>query len=483
MHWVTETETMENFAGSLLPVEIEQGSLKPNYDHKVRTRMKRSPQMKLFSPKIRTWIGQWNVRTLYECGKVAQLAAEMRPCSLEILGVSEARWNQFGETELATGELFIYSGKENKDDVHERGVGIMLSGHAKKCLVEWEPIDDRIITARINAKIQKITIIQCYAPTNNAEPYEKEEFYNKLQAVVDKAPNRDILIIMGDFNAKVGRNNASIERIMGREGLGDANENGEELVDFCALNGLSIGGTLFPHKSVHKGTWISPDGVTENQIDHILISQRWRTSLQDVRVKRGATIGSDHHLVVASLKIKLAAKKPITNTRRKFDVMKLRDPDTKQTFQIELQNRFESLFLQEEEEEVRNLSGDGDAWAQDIDINALWKKTKKILVDTCRSVLGCMKRTQKEWLSDETYRKVEERRKAKQVLNVARTRQGKREANRYYSEKNREVKKSCRRDKMNLIESIAREAEDAAKKNDLRTPYMTTRKLSGIRCN
>ena len=83
-----------------------------------------------------------------------------------------------------------------------------------------------------------------------------------------------------------------------------------------------------------------------------------------------------------------------------------------QTFQIELQNQFESLFLQEEEE-ARNLSGDGDALAQDIDINAQWEKTKKILVDTCGSVLGCMKRARKEWVSDETYRKVEERRKAK----------------------------------------------------------------------
>ena len=229
--------------------------------------------MKFFSPKLRTWIGQWNVRTLYEQGKLAQLAEEMRHYRLEVSGVSEARWNQFGEIELASGKLLIYSGKENKDDIHERGACIMLSGYVKKCLMEWEPVDDRIITARINAKIQKITIIQCYAPMNNAEPYEKEEFYNKLQTVVDNAPNRDILIIMGDFNAKVGQNNASIERIMGKEGLGDVSENGEELVDMCALNGLSIGRTLFAHKRVHKANWRSPDGVTENQIDHILISQ------------------------------------------------------------------------------------------------------------------------------------------------------------------------------------------------------------------
>ena len=142
--------------------------------------------------------------------------------------------------------------------------------------------------------------------------------------MVDKAPNRDILIVMGDFNAKAGQNNASIERIMAREGIGDVNKNGEELVDFCALNGLSIGGTLFLYKRVQKATWMSPAGVNENQINHILTSQLWRTSLQDVRVKRGATIGSDNHLVVASMKIKLAARKPIINARRKFDVMKSR---------------------------------------------------------------------------------------------------------------------------------------------------------------
>ena len=94
--------------------------------------MKRSPWMKLFSPKFRTWIGQWNVQTLYESGKVAQLAVEMRRYRLEILGVSEARWNQFGQTELATGELFIYSGKGNKDDVHERVVGFDYQGMQKR---------------------------------------------------------------------------------------------------------------------------------------------------------------------------------------------------------------------------------------------------------------------------------------------------------------------------------------------------------------
>ena len=82
---------MENFAESLLQVAIKQGSLKQNYDHKVRTRMKRNLRMKLFSLKIRVWIGQWNVRTLHKAGKVAQLAAEMQT-KLRIFNMEDPKY-------------------------------------------------------------------------------------------------------------------------------------------------------------------------------------------------------------------------------------------------------------------------------------------------------------------------------------------------------------------------------------------------------
>lgn len=64
------------------------------------------------------------------------------------------------------------------------------------------------------------------------------------------------------------------------------NENGELFTEFCSNNNLVIGGTLFPHKNIHKVTWISPNHITENQIDHITISRKWRGSLLDVKSKR-----------------------------------------------------------------------------------------------------------------------------------------------------------------------------------------------------
>jgi len=78
---------------------------------------------------------------------------------------------------------------------------------------------------------------------------------------------------------------------MGIHGDGVINENGEMFCDFCASNGLVIGGTLFPHKKSHKLTWRSPDRITENQIDHMAINKTWRISLQDTRVMRSADAG------------------------------------------------------------------------------------------------------------------------------------------------------------------------------------------------
>ena len=75
-------------------------------------------------------------------------------------------------------------------------------------------------------------------------------------------------ILMGDFNAKIGRDNTGYEEVMGKQGLGEMKENGEKFADLCSLNQLVIGGSIFPHKRTHKATWRSPDHVTENQIDH-----------------------------------------------------------------------------------------------------------------------------------------------------------------------------------------------------------------------
>lgn len=114
-----------------------------------------------------------------------------------------------------------------------------------------------------------------------------------------------MLLLTGDMNAKVGTDNLNYEREMGKHGCGERNNNGERLADFCISNSLIIGGTIFPHKNIYKPPWKSPDGRTTSQIDHIIINGKWRMSLHDVRAYRGADAFSDHHLIAATIKLKL----------------------------------------------------------------------------------------------------------------------------------------------------------------------------------
>jgi hypothetical protein len=160
--------------------------------------------------------------------------------------------------------------------------------------LEWNPVSERIITARVKTKYRKMTIVQCYS----GEADEKESFYRLLDKILVSLHRSDIVLMMGKFNAKVGCNKEDVEHIMGKHGTGECNENRELLIETCRNHGLMIGGTLFPDKECHKVTWVSPDpqGRTQNQIDHNCISNNWRKSLLDLRNKRGACLRSpfDH---------------------------------------------------------------------------------------------------------------------------------------------------------------------------------------------
>lgn len=249
--------------------------------------------------------------------KLAQLTKEFRRYNLQILGLSEIRLADSGERRCSTGEYLLYSGKP-QDQIRANGVGFLLSKTAHSSLMNWHPISDRIILARFQTKHKNMTFIQVYAPTEKASPEDKEEFYGKLAYTLrNDVTKSDIVVLIGDLNAKVGDSNDGWERAMGKFGLGTMNENGELFAEFCTEHDLVIGGTLFPHKDIHKVTWVSNDRRTENQIDHITISRKWKSSLLDVRSYRGADVYTDHHLVIGSLRVK------ITKVRRPHVAMLL----------------------------------------------------------------------------------------------------------------------------------------------------------------
>ena len=127
-----------------------------------------------------------------------------------------------------------------------------------------------------------ITVIQAYAPTSNAEEAEAERFYEDLQDLLEITPKKEILFIIGDWNAKVG--SQETPGVTGKFGLGVRNEAGQRLIEFCQENALVIANTLFQEHKSRLYTWTSPDGQHQNQIYCILCSPRWRSSLQSLQV-------------------------------------------------------------------------------------------------------------------------------------------------------------------------------------------------------
>ena len=150
-----------------------------------------------------------------------------------------------------------------------------------------------------------------HALISNAEETEVEQFYKSLQDLLELTPKKDVLFIIGDWNAKVG----SLETpgVTGKFGLGVQNEAGQRLIGFCQEKALVIVNTIFQQHNRGLYTWTSPDGQHQNQIDYILCSQRWRSSIQSAITRTGADCGSDHELIIAKFILKL---KKLGNTTR-----------------------------------------------------------------------------------------------------------------------------------------------------------------------
>ena len=266
---------------------------------------------------------------MFTTGATGLLLNELGRFDWDVIGLAETHWIGVQENTLR-GVRIISSGREAG---HSSGVGLLLSPRAQKSFLKYEPICDRILSARFRTAVGYTTICQIYAPTTEASEATMEGFYNDLQQFINKTPKKDCIVLMGDFNAKVGTRNSHDAGVIGKFGMGERNERGERLVDFCSLNNLYITNTRFKQSKQNRiWTWESPGGTYHNQIDYILVSKNMIGSVQNSRSFPSADFGSDHQLVMANVKLKLKTNRQQQGTR-KMDIGKLSDPVIKRRYQ------------------------------------------------------------------------------------------------------------------------------------------------------
>ena len=194
-----------------------------------------------------------------------------------------------------------------------------------------------MISVHFQGKPFNITVIQVYAPTSNAEEADVKQFYGNLQDLLERTPKKDVLFIIGDWNAKVG--SQETPGVTGKFGLGIWNKAGQRLIEFCQENTLIMANTLFKQHKRRLYTWTSPDGQHQNQFNYILCSQRWRSSIVSAKTRPGADCGSDHELLIAKYRLKL---KKVGKTTRPFRYDLNQIP---YDYIVEVRNRFKGLDL------------------------------------------------------------------------------------------------------------------------------------------
>jgi len=161
---------------------------------------------------------------------------------------------------------------------------------------------------RLKAEWFSCTLINVHAPTNEKMKDIRDEFYNLLEQNINKIASLDIKKILGDFNAKVGTENIH-KPTTTNESLHNETKNDRiKMTQFAIFKGFNVRSTTFPHKDIHKETWYSADSKTVNQIDKVLISNRFKSAITDIKALRGPDIGSDHNSLKINFKVKLRVK-------------------------------------------------------------------------------------------------------------------------------------------------------------------------------
>ena len=366
-------------------------------------------------------IATWNVRSLYKVGKFDNVKREMDRMKLDIMGLCDVRWKGAGL--ITSGDFtMVYSGGEK----HERGVGVLLNKQCSKSLKGYFFVSDRVLLIRLAGNPFDISIIQVYAPTAESSEESIETFYNEVEIARNQTKSQDIVLIQGDFNAKVGKER--FENVVGPHGLGTINDRGERLREWAQYNDLVITNTWFKHHPRRRYTWKHMNGVSRNQIDYILINNRFRNSITNAKACPGADCYSDHNPVIVTLRMKLKKINKRVN-RIQFDLDCLKsNNEIKEKYQVAVKNRFE-IFSKIE------------------DIDEKWLSFKEAITTAADEIIPKKRPTAKQkWMTDD-------------ILKLMDKRRGKKNKTEEYNMLNIEVIKQCKEAKQKWLEKKCQDIE------------------------
>ena len=336
--------------------------------------------------------GTWNVRTLLESKRSAArptaiVSREMARYGIDFAALQETRI--LGESvieEVEGGYTFFLKGKP-EGDKHYYGVGFAIKSKLVKQLEGKYPIgiNERLMTMCLPLQGCSLSIISAYAPTLAQSDEVKERFYGQLSDAIEAVPSSHKLLVLGDFNARVGTDFESWENVIGKHGVGRENSNGTLLLSLCSQHNLSITNTLFQQADRHKTTWMHPRTKGWHMIDYVITRQRDIQDVHHTRAMCGSCTWSDHRLVRAKLSLRPKIVRHIRRQKpaKKLDIAKLKSVETREMLGTKLQEAY--------------AAADQNAGASTTHI---WKTFKSTTLQVSEEVLGSPERKHRDWFDE-----------------------------------------------------------------------------------
>lgn len=301
-----------------------------------------------------------------------------------------------------------------------------------------------------------VSIIVAYAPTADKPERELETFYSELTELLQKTTKEEITVILGDFNAKVGK--GRVEDVCGEYGLGLRNERGDRLVQFCQEEDMTIANTWFKLPPRRLYTWRSPQDSQQhcvrNQIDYIMISKRFKNSIKAAKTYPGADVPSDHNLLVANISTRL--KKLTKPIKAQSDIKLLRHNDIRKETTETINQELVKLG-KDQKPEYENTE-------------TLWTAIKNILVsakETC-VINSNFNQKHKPWMTMEILQLMNERRSHRN------------RNNREYGNIHCTIRRKIREAKEEWAKDACKEIEELQERHDYYNIHKKVREVAGM---
>ena len=326
--------------------------------------------------KSKLIVAAWNVRTMLDrnettdrpARRTALIAQELARYQIDIAALSETRLADEGSlTEDQGAYTFFWKGLPlNEQRIH--GVGFAIKSSLLKTLHSSPTgISERLMRVRVPLSNNRFaTIFSCYAPTLAASNEDSDTFYARLDSELRQTAQSDKIILLGDFNARVGNNYLAWQNVLGRHGIGKINMNGHRLLTLCAQNNLFITNTGFQLKDVHKGTWTHPRSKHAHMIDYCIIRQRDREDVLITRAMRGADCWTDHFMLRSKLSLRIRPPTRKKAANRKLNCDALNSEAVKQRFQDAMTARLDNTLIPGIEEGWKSICTTAAAVAEDV---------------------------------------------------------------------------------------------------------------------